>query len=144
MPYDLAPTFRGQFAKYAYKVTIGAQKFNKNTQLLRLPFKVYSLLGMINKLFFKIKFLSFLSKNRFEIKEIEKYVLKNVTSNNKNKSIKRRSSLFSINDASEEFNINNDSVNPFRIEEKSEHENLEFALQFLEDLTSANSNCQLI
>ena len=45
LPYDLAPSFRGQFARYTYKLTIGAQKLNRNTQLLRLPFKVYSLLG---------------------------------------------------------------------------------------------------
>lgn len=69
LPYDLAPTFRGQFAKYAYKVTIGAQKLNKNTQLLRLPFKVYSLLG---KLFVKITFKVFLFNNRFEKKRNRK------------------------------------------------------------------------
>ena len=45
LPYDLAPTFRGQFARYTYKLTIGVQKLHRNTQLLRLPFKVYSLFG---------------------------------------------------------------------------------------------------
>jgi len=47
LPYDLAPTFRGQFARYTYKLTIGIQKLHRSTQLLRLPFKVYSLYGEI-------------------------------------------------------------------------------------------------
>jgi len=50
LPYDLAPTFRGQFAKYTYKLTIGVQRVGgRSTQMLRLPFRVYSLIDFVDR-----------------------------------------------------------------------------------------------
>lgn len=111
LPYDLAPTFRGQFAKYSYKLTIGIQKLNSTTQLLRLPFRVYSLL------------------------EFEKFIPKLGPEYNEDSS---KDGIITITDSvgdSDSFDEDL-SPNPFEIVEKSEYENLEYALQILEDLSA--------
>lgn len=111
----MAPTFRGQFARYAYKLTIGAQKLNRNTQLLRLPFRVYSLLD----------FEKYIPKPDNEIDEESDYD-------------KNKESVLSLSDSASNADSFEacDSLDPFKIDEKSGFENLEFALQVLEDLTS--------
>jgi len=40
IPGDAPPTFRGNAVKYSYKITVGTQKFNCPTKLLRVPFRV--------------------------------------------------------------------------------------------------------
>ena len=111
LPFDLAPTFRGQFAKYTYKLTIGVQKLNRTTQLLRLPFKVYSLLDF----------------DRY-IPKLEQAEEDNVFGASGKESI---ASIDSFD--SEKF-----QNNPFKIVEKNDYQNLEYALQILEDLTARN------
>jgi RAB6A-GEF complex partner protein 2 len=39
------PTFRGIYAKYSYKLTIGTQRVNCPTTLIRVPFRVLVLPG---------------------------------------------------------------------------------------------------
>ncbi|KAL3831384.1 hypothetical protein ACJMK2_023136 [Sinanodonta woodiana] len=46
LPVEAPPSFRGQAVKYSYKVTIGTQKFNEPTKLLRIPFRVLVLYGL--------------------------------------------------------------------------------------------------
>ncbi|KAK3093686.1 hypothetical protein FSP39_018912 [Pinctada imbricata] len=46
LPTDAPPSFKGQSVKYSYKLTIGAQKFNHPTRLLRIPFRVLVLHGL--------------------------------------------------------------------------------------------------
>lgn len=43
IPYDLPPSFRGQLIKYNYKLTIGVQKLNCPTKLLRIPIRVVAI-----------------------------------------------------------------------------------------------------
>lgn len=51
------PTFRGNYVKYSYKLTIGTQRVNHPTTLIRVPFRVLVLPGffIIN---YRIKSLS--------------------------------------------------------------------------------------
>lgn len=46
IPADSPPSFRGQAVKYSYKLTIGTQRLNHPTKLVRLPFRVLVLYGM--------------------------------------------------------------------------------------------------
>ncbi|XP_052099381.1 RAB6A-GEF complex partner protein 2-like [Mytilus californianus] len=46
IPVDSPPSYKGQAVKYSYKVTIGAQKFNQPTKLIRMPFRVMVLHGL--------------------------------------------------------------------------------------------------
>lgn len=155
LPYDLAPTFRGQFAKYTYKLTIGVQKLNRNTQLLRLPFRVFSLLD----------FEKYIPRNDLFIYEYSNNVNPSVLGNSSNSintsattnrdssanniitnssSKKRNSTLTSMDRMSQQsdsFEMKTDLDNPFKIEEKSDYENLEYALQVIEDLTAASTTC---
>ena len=39
------PTFRGNYVKYSYKLTIGTQRVNCPTTLIRVPFRVLVLPG---------------------------------------------------------------------------------------------------
>ena len=115
LPYDLAPTFRGQFAKYSYKLTIGVQKLNGSTQLLRLPFRVYSLL------------------------DFEKFIPK--LERLDSQAISNEAAVVAVtDDIGEDTESPEDDdravPNPFEVVEKSEYENLEYALQILEDLTA--------
>lgn len=48
IPVDSPPSYKGQAVKYSYKVTIGAQKFNQPTKLIRMPFRVMVLHGKEN------------------------------------------------------------------------------------------------
>jgi len=57
--------------------------------------------------------------------------------NNKTESL---SETLSTNDS---YEIVKDAENPFRIEEKSEFEDLEYALQILEDITARSSASKL-
>lgn len=117
LPYDLAPTFRGQFAKYSYKLTIGVQKLNSSTQLIRLPFRVYSLLDF-EKFVPKLDPIVYTESNYDEmIVEIKDNVSENTN--------------IDYEDDEKKF-----GPNPFKIVEKSEYENLEYALQILEDMTA--------
>ena len=42
---NVPPTFRGIYVKYSYKLTIGTQRVNCPTQLIRVPFRVLVLPG---------------------------------------------------------------------------------------------------
>ncbi|CAF0875016.1 unnamed protein product [Brachionus calyciflorus] len=116
LPYDLAPTFRGQFARYTYKLTIGAQKLNQNTQLLKLPFRVFSLM------------------------DFEKYIPKMSDFDNEYDYTEKRNSIISISESAhndtDSFDSSSVVPNPFKIDERSGYEELEYALQVLEDLTA--------
>lgn len=112
LPYDLAPTFRGQFAKYSYKLTIGVQKLNSTTQLLRLPFRVYSLLD----------FERFIPKLETAVNAVSSEVIVEIQD--------------TVGDDYEEDSNEKSGPNPFEIVERSEYENLEYALQILEDMTA--------
>lgn len=46
IPSDAPPSFRGQAVKYSYKITIGTQRLNHPTKLLRVPFRVLVLYGL--------------------------------------------------------------------------------------------------
>ena len=119
----MAPTFRGQFAKYSYKLTIGVQKLNRTTQLLRMPFRVYSL----------VDFEKYIPKSENPIEE-------NLfgTKIDSNISLSQSGSE-TVNDSSDSFILLKDRPNPFLIVEKSEYENLEYALQILEDVCARMS-----
>ncbi|CAB0037817.1 unnamed protein product [Trichogramma brassicae] len=43
IPSNSPPSYRGSAVKYAYKITIGAQRVNQPTKLLKIPFRVLSL-----------------------------------------------------------------------------------------------------
>ncbi|KAK0164565.1 hypothetical protein PV328_003180 [Microctonus aethiopoides] len=43
IPSDAPPSYRGQAVKYSYKITVGTQRVNSPTKLLRIPFRVLSL-----------------------------------------------------------------------------------------------------
>jgi hypothetical protein len=47
IPINSPPSYRGQAVKYSYKITIGTQRVNSPTKLLRIPFRVLSLKGII-------------------------------------------------------------------------------------------------
>ncbi len=99
---------KGQYAKYSYKLTIGIQKLSGNTQLLRLPFRVYSLL------------------------DFEKFIPK------------PESNLYENLNNLNGYNLDQEQEeNPFEVVEKSEYENLEYALQILEDLTARMSTSKI-
>lgn len=46
IPADSPPSYKGQAVKYSYKITIGAQKLNQPTRLIRIPFRVMVLYGL--------------------------------------------------------------------------------------------------
>lgn len=46
IPSDAPPSFRGQALKYSYKLTLGTQRLNHRTKLLRIPFRVLVLHGL--------------------------------------------------------------------------------------------------
>ncbi|KAL4222689.1 Golgi membrane exchange factor (Ric1p-Rgp1p) subunit [Mactra antiquata] len=46
IPTDAPPTFRGQAVKYSYKLTLGTQRLNHPTKLIRIPFRVLVLHGL--------------------------------------------------------------------------------------------------
>lgn len=46
IPKDAPPSFRGQSVKYSYKVTIGTQRLECPTKLLRVPFRVLVVYGL--------------------------------------------------------------------------------------------------
>ncbi|XP_033108085.1 RAB6A-GEF complex partner protein 2-like isoform X2 [Anneissia japonica] len=46
IPQDAPPSYKGQSVKYSYKVTIGTQRVNSPTRLLRVPFRVLVLYGL--------------------------------------------------------------------------------------------------
>ncbi|XP_011503748.1 PREDICTED: RAB6A-GEF complex partner protein 2 [Ceratosolen solmsi marchali] len=43
IPNNSPPSYRGQAVKYSYKISIGTQRVNSPTKLLRIPFRVLSL-----------------------------------------------------------------------------------------------------
>ncbi|RNA29447.1 RAB6A-GEF complex partner 2-like isoform X1 [Brachionus plicatilis] len=112
LPYDLAPTFRGQFARYSYKLTIGVQKLNGSTQLLRLPFRVYSLM------------------------DFDKYIPSMANLGGEYDYTEKRDSIVSQSADVDSFDSSYELPNPFKIDEKNGYEELEYALQVLEDLTA--------
>ncbi len=66
----------------------------------------------------------------------------NMITNSNNK--KRNSTLTSMDRMSQQsdsFEMKSDLDNPFKIEEKSDYENLEYALQVIEDLTAVSTTC---
>ena len=124
LPYDLAPTFRGQYAKYSYKITIGVQKLNKHTQLLRLPFRVYSLLDFEKyipkqQLSFDNDYECYNNNSRSES------IISITDSVNNNSTAAGDNTVFSFDTvtlaAKENFNISS-IKNPFKIEQKSDYE----------------------
>ncbi|XP_002740566.1 RAB6A-GEF complex partner protein 2-like [Saccoglossus kowalevskii] len=46
IPRDAPPSYKGQSVKYSYKVTIGTQRLNSATKLLRIPFRVLVVYGL--------------------------------------------------------------------------------------------------
>ncbi|XP_077988860.1 RAB6A-GEF complex partner protein 2-like [Glandiceps talaboti] len=46
IPRDAPPSYKGQSVKYSYKVTIGTQRLNSPTKLLRVPFRVLVVYGL--------------------------------------------------------------------------------------------------
>ncbi|XP_029643732.1 RAB6A-GEF complex partner protein 2 [Octopus sinensis] len=46
VPADSPPSYRGQAIKYSYKITIGTQRLNQPTKLLRIPIRVMVLFGL--------------------------------------------------------------------------------------------------
>lgn len=42
---NVPPTFRGIYVKYSYKLTIGTQRVNCPTSLIRVPFRVLVIPG---------------------------------------------------------------------------------------------------
>ncbi|XP_070543034.1 RAB6A-GEF complex partner protein 2-like [Ptychodera flava] len=46
IPRDAPPSYKGQSVKYSYKVTIGTQRVNSPTKLLRVPFRVLVVYGL--------------------------------------------------------------------------------------------------
>lgn len=46
IPADSPPSYRGQAIKYSYKITIGTQRLNQRTELLRIPIRVMVLFGL--------------------------------------------------------------------------------------------------
>lgn len=50
IPSMVPPSYKGQAVRYAYKVTIGAQKVNALTRLLRIPIKVFVVEGLMEAL----------------------------------------------------------------------------------------------
>ena len=46
IPLDAPPSFRGSSVKYSYKITVGTQKFDCPTKLLRVPFRVLIVPGI--------------------------------------------------------------------------------------------------
>uniref|UniRef100_T1IMB0 furin n=1 Tax=Strigamia maritima TaxID=126957 RepID=T1IMB0_STRMM len=47
IPMDVPPSYKGQAIKYSYKITIGTQRVNCPIKLLRVPFKVLVVQGLI-------------------------------------------------------------------------------------------------
>jgi len=45
IPHSASPTYRGTAVKYSYKVTIGTQRLNCQTSMLRVPIRVLSIAG---------------------------------------------------------------------------------------------------
>ena len=45
IPHTASPTYRGTAVKYSYKLTIGTQKLNCQTSMLRVPIRVLSIAG---------------------------------------------------------------------------------------------------
>jgi len=45
VPHTASPTYRGTSVKYSYKVTIGTQRLNCQTSMLRVPIRVLSIAG---------------------------------------------------------------------------------------------------
>jgi len=45
VPHTASPTYRGSAVKYSYKVTIGTQRLNSQTSMLRVPIRVLSISG---------------------------------------------------------------------------------------------------
>ena len=43
IPVTAPPSYRGQMVKYSYKVTIGTQRINEPTKLLKVPLRVIKL-----------------------------------------------------------------------------------------------------
>lgn len=50
IPSSVPPSYKGQAVRYAYKVTIGAQRVNALTRLLRIPIKVFVIEGLMEAL----------------------------------------------------------------------------------------------
>ncbi|XP_029839022.2 RAB6A-GEF complex partner protein 2-like isoform X1 [Ixodes scapularis] len=50
IPSSVPPSYKGQAVRYAYKVTIGAQKVNARICLLRIPIKVFVVEGLMEAL----------------------------------------------------------------------------------------------
>jgi len=118
-----------------------------------LPFRVYSLLD----------FEKYIPRNDLFIYEYSNNVnpsalgnstnsINTTTTNNRDisaniittSSKKHNSTLTSmdrLSQQSDSFELKSDLDNPFKIEEKSDYENLEYALQVIEDLTAASTTC---
>jgi hypothetical protein len=45
VPYMASPTNRSTTVKYSYKITIGSQRLNCQTSMLRVPIRVHSIAG---------------------------------------------------------------------------------------------------
>lgn len=50
IPSSVPPSYKGQAVRYAYKVTIGTQRVNALTRLLRIPIKVFVVEGLMEAL----------------------------------------------------------------------------------------------
>ncbi|XP_014243659.1 RAB6A-GEF complex partner protein 2 [Cimex lectularius] len=46
LPPEAPPSYRGKLVKYSYKISIGAQRVNSPTKLLRLPLRVLAIAGL--------------------------------------------------------------------------------------------------
>lgn len=43
IPVTAPPSYRGQMVKYSYKITVGTQRINEPTKLLKIPIRVLNL-----------------------------------------------------------------------------------------------------
>lgn len=50
LPYDLPPSYRGQNLKFSYKVCIGIGRIGKRLSMIRLPFRLYEMKGLLRSL----------------------------------------------------------------------------------------------
>jgi RAB6A-GEF complex partner protein 2 len=134
LPYDLVPTFRGQFAKYSYKLTIGVQKLMSATQLLRLPFRVYSLLD----------FERFILSPQQQPAQLQPRPQLSPTLDSLNEDLDvsirtNQSDSSSLSSSITDITDKEVLVNPFKINQNNDDERLEYALQILEDITLKNT-----
>ena len=47
VPFDSPPSYRGHMVMYSYKLTVGAQRINGLTKMLKIPFRVLCIPGEV-------------------------------------------------------------------------------------------------